>query len=180
MAKAVERGHSRLILHMGSYTLLLAMAMSGSFAYTQWIRQTDIDANGDTQRSPMSAGSPFVLPQAPEISRPQTTWLLEKPLFLESRIRPTQQQTPPLAQAAAEPNDNTAMPNYVVGGIVIAPPTRKALLRAPNNKSGRWLDEGQTTPDGWTIQSVAADSVVLTNGPRRFVVYIYPHSAQRE
>ena len=52
---------------------------------------------------------------------------------------------------------------FTLKAIFLGPETKKALLTAPRGREGRWVTPGQTL-DGWRVEEIHAESVVL-NGP---------------
>jgi hypothetical protein len=72
----------------------------------------------------------------------------------------------------------TPPPNYIVNGIFVSAKYRKALLRTDKQVSGRWLNQGQSTDEGWAIVSINGWEVVLGRDLRRIVVPLRSNGAR--
>jgi hypothetical protein len=50
---------------------------------------------------------------------------------------------------------------------------RKTLLRQEPHGPGRWLSQGETTPDGWVIESIRPDGVTIVRGTREIAFTLH-------
>jgi hypothetical protein len=172
MAKMTGLNHSHSLLRAGGYAIVITLAMSASLGYTGLFQSADVESGGSQPDAPGTAGQ-IVLPQPPQLVPVTATWLLDKPLFLESRTKPLPQVVavaPPVTIVEEVP---PPVPKYVVGGIITAPAARRALLRKANEKSGQWWNEGETTAEGWMVLSIGEDAVVLSNRGRKIAFHLY-------
>lgn len=89
----------------------------------------------------------------------------ERPLFAPDRRPPPQAAADSLGAWSA----------LVLAGIVITPSSRQALIAHGNPPSIVHLEEGQTV-DGWTVQSIAADRIVVANGGEKHELRLIDHT----
>jgi hypothetical protein len=90
--------------------------------------------------------------------------MVRRPVFTASRspFAPTQ-STPDLA----------GPPDIRLTGVAIDASKKRALLRSPQQPQGRWVEQGQSI-DGWELQSVRDDAVVITSGQQIHELRLYP------
>jgi len=94
--------------------------------------------------------------------------LVTRPLFSpdrKSRIKVEPVPEPQTFEPPAPPLP-PAPPSYLVDGIMVSGEIRKTLLRRRPREPGQWLNQGDTTQEGWTIASIKADGIVLEQGGR--------------
>jgi hypothetical protein len=107
--------------------------------------------------------------------------LVERPLFSPTRTDPKPPPTPVVVEAAVAPIpaasvEQTPDPNLVIVGVVISPGLRKVLLRGEGWPKGRWLRDGESTPEGWTVSKISAEKVVLSRAKRELSLPLRHHS----
>jgi hypothetical protein len=90
--------------------------------------------------------------------------MVRRPLFTASRspFVPTQ-STPNLA----------GPPDIRLTGVAIDASKKRALLRSSQQPQGRWVEQGQSI-DGWQLQSVRDDAVIITSGQQMHELRLYP------
>jgi hypothetical protein len=98
--------------------------------------------------------------------------LLAKPLFVSTR-QPFKFEIPVPGVAAPGPIELPQLPHYRVGGVMISPQSSKVLLRVPNVDGGRWLSEGDLTPEGWSVASIKGNQVLLARGEQTIGFNLY-------
>jgi hypothetical protein len=91
----------------------------------------------------------------------------QRPVFNEAR-RPPPPPAPikPIAQPAPPKPVPPAPPNIVLMGIVVEPLQHLVVLRSANSPDAVVLKEGDDV-DGWTVEGIRNDRIVLRNGDRR-------------
>ena len=116
--------------------------------------------DNDLPKPALAAGAPapVSLPKADEVAPglpPMETLaeVTERPLFTATR-------RPPPPDAVQENIGNAS--SFVLLGIVISKGERLAIVRHGRPPTAARLTEGQTI-EGWTVQSIAPDRVVLKN-----------------
>ena len=107
---------------------------------------------------PAGAVAPVSMPKAEEVvpGLPPIETLAEvtdRPLFTATR-------RPPPPDAVQENTGNAS--SFVLLGVVISKGERLAIIRHGRPPAAARLTEGQTI-EGWTLQSIAPDRVVLKN-----------------
>lgn len=90
---------------------------------------------------------------------------IERPLFLQSRRPPAPEAAPTVEEPVRE-KPVASLPRFVVSAIVIADGERTALLRNPSDGRMLRVVEGDDV-QGWTLEEVQSDRVVLATGGRR-------------
>jgi hypothetical protein len=111
--------------------------------------------------------------------------LVERPLFSPTRTDPKPPATPVVVETPAAPVLAASLqeapdPAFVVGGVVISPAFRKVLLRGEGWAKGRWLREGESTPEGWTVSKISAAKVTLSRGKRELSFPLRHHSGDTQ
>lgn len=92
----------------------------------------------------------------------------EKPLFHPNR-KPFAAELTSGSDAGAE---LTEAP-FELKGVVLANGTARASLRRNVDGDMEWVSRGNTI-DGWTLESVRSDRVVLSRGEYRTTLHLYP------
>lgn len=140
--------------------LILSIMIMGLLCVNWWVSQFDPAASQAFTIGPKDRplGSSAVL-QAPSGLSPLSEFgeTLSRPIFVASR-RPYVPPKPEATVAANEPAP--APPNVLLVGIFIRPGMKQALLRSPSQPEAQWVAEGDTF-NGWSLQAVHSDSVVI-------------------
>jgi hypothetical protein len=90
--------------------------------------------------------------------------MVRRPVFTASRS--------PFAPTQSSPN-LAGPPDIRLTGVAIDASKKRALLRSPQQPQGRWVEQGQSI-DGWQLQSVRDDAVVITSGQQMHELRLYP------
>lgn len=64
-------------------------------------------------------------------------------------------------------------PEFRLTGVAIVAQRRQALLQAPGQPQAQWIEEGGRI-DGWLLQSVRDNAVILIAGQRQYELRLYP------
>jgi hypothetical protein len=86
---------------------------------------------------------------------------------------PSARLAPPPPPPPKPPPDD---PRFVVDGILLSGPSRRAHLRQPHELDGRWHEAGQVI-DGWRIVAIDATGIVLEQEDKSFAMYLYASDA---
>jgi hypothetical protein len=145
---------------------ILAVPALGAVAFA-WSTVTDPIAIASSRQINRTAPASILAALQPNGSAafaPET--LASRPLFSPSRRQHVEPPPEPEPARVEEPAPVLTVPPpaYIIGGVMVAPDVRKTLLRREPREPGRWLSQGEITPDGWTVVSVRADGVVLGQG----------------
>lgn len=92
----------------------------------------------------------------------------DKPLFHPDRR--------PIADAsagAASGTETATVAPFRLKGIVMANGTARASLARDGDGDIQWVSRGNTI-DGWTLESVRSDRVVMSRGEHRTTLLLYP------
>jgi hypothetical protein len=145
-------------------------SVTGEMAPSPALAETPPDASAPP--APLAdSGLPAFAPRA----------LIERPLFSPTRTPRREAEVaavepppppPPPQQESVDP------PSYVVGGVVVAPGVRKALLRQDEREPGSWYEHGDTTNEGYTVSFIAPDRVVVERQGHHFDLAIAGRSRQ--
>lgn len=92
--------------------------------------------------------------------------IMNRPLFAATRRPPAMKSQREQAKPAAVPSPPR---NYHLLGVLLRPKLRRALIGAPNEPGGRWIDEGGNL-DGGQLKRVTADKVTLVFGDATIVL----------
>jgi hypothetical protein len=140
-------------LHLAGFAVLLAVCMACAVVvYRELADEATMAGNGEPPVAPAIAAAAaedgsFVMP-------PLATYneVTARPLFSVTR-RP----------AAAARQTSAAMSSLTLAGVVISRDGRVALIRQGKSPGLTRVREGQHV-GGWTVQSIAADRVVVSDG----------------
>ena len=125
--------------------------------------------------TPAYLDPPVAVTEEP-LSSEQNDPVLQRPIFFPSR-RPFE---PPPAQVVATPppppKPPPEDPRFVVDGILLSGPSRRAHVRQPHELDGRWHEAGQVI-DGWKIVAIDATGIVLEQEDKSFAMYLYASDA---
>ena len=100
---------------------------------------------------------------------------LARPVFFKTRTPyvPPPPPPPPAPPKVVAPPPPVVDPGFVVGGVVIETPLRKAYVFTRANPQGTWAKEGEDVM-GWKVQSVNSSGVVLHQQGRTIELKLYP------
>jgi len=93
--------------------------------------------------------------------------IVRRPVFTASRspfVAPTQR-----AQTIA----GLGSPDIRLAGIAIDTNTKRALLRTAQQPQARWVEQGESI-DGWLLQVVREDAVIIASGQQAHELRLYP------
>jgi hypothetical protein len=94
--------------------------------------------------------------------------IVRRPLFNADR-RPTSQPSGPKAPTAS----GDRPPEFRLTGVAIAAERRQALLQISGQPRAYWVEEGGSI-DGWLLQSVRDNAVILLSGQQQYELLLYP------
>lgn len=136
--------------------LLLCLVLAGLVAAQLLLPEKNLPTGSTTANA---AASPVTANLRPGFSmRPLDAFseVIERPLF-----RPDRRPAPVVVDAAKA--DGTSRQGYALLGVVIDDDMRMALLRPKGAKRTLRILEGQQI-DGWTVEDVRPDRVVMRRG----------------
>ncbi|MCH8490696.1 MAG: hypothetical protein LAT81_12310 [Oceanicaulis sp.] len=90
----------------------------------------------------------------------------ERPLFTQTRRPPPRRLTEPAAPVQASHTDSEARPTFLISGVISGPDGLAVVLVREGGESRR-IYAGETF-NGWRIDSVNTDSVIVTRGNSRW------------
>ena len=96
--------------------------------------------------------------------------IVRRPVFTASRrpfVPPTER-----AQTLA----GLRSPDLRLAGVAIDTNKKRALLRTAQQPQGRWVEQGDSI-DGWLLQSVSEDAVIVASGQQAHELRLYPARA---
>ncbi len=94
--------------------------------------------------------------------------IVRRPLFsVDRRAFFPPSATSVLAQSGDKPRD------VRLTGVAIAATRRQALLQVSGQPQAHWIEEGGSI-DGWLLQSVQNDAVILISGRQQYELRLYP------
>ena len=160
MPVASKPGGWRLALLVSvALAALLAWVLRGGAALT----------TGDYEQpapSGKAAAAPVTMPKAPDLlAALDFSAIAERPLFSPDRRPPPVDQQAPQGTATS-PVSATPPPKLTLSAIIGDAGSWKAMLVAARGGEVRLVSEGDKV-DGWMLESIKEESVVLTLGERR-------------
>jgi hypothetical protein len=92
--------------------------------------------------------------------------IVRRPVFSASRSRfvPTER-----ARTVAGPGS----PDIRLAGIAIDTNAKRALLQTAQQPQARWVEQGESI-DGWLLQVVREDAVIIASGQQAHELRLYP------
>jgi hypothetical protein len=92
--------------------------------------------------------------------------IVRRPVFSASRSRfvPTEK-----TQTVA----GLGSPDIRLAGIAIDTNAKRALLRTAQQPQARWVEQGESI-DGWLLQVVSEDAVIIASGQQAHELRLYP------
>ncbi len=158
---------------------LVMMALVAASGYLFW-RQATIEI-ARTAIAPSPAEGPRDVTAAPSDVAPQATLpprdelyeTLARPLFTASRRPP--EPDPPRQDQPDDESSIAAGPDelHLVGMMRDGKTRNRALIRASGQPIAVWVDEGQDV-EGWTLQSVERDRVVVRRNAQTAELRLFP------
>jgi hypothetical protein len=182
MAMSLQIGHA---VGMRLTALLVAIAAAAGSLHFAWAGIFGpLPVRADvirTETAPavlavLRAGDPPPFEPAALVARPLFSPSRSPPVPTPASVVPEAPPAPVLAVSLEQPPD----PAYVVGGVVISPAFRKVLLRAEGWAKGRWLREGESTPEGWTVSQISAAKVILARAKRELSLPLRHHTVETQ
>lgn len=89
-----------------------------------------------------------------------------RPLFTQTRRPPPPRPTGPVAPVQTSQTDSEARPTFLISGVISGPDGLAVVLVREGGESRR-IYAGETF-NGWRIDSVNSDSVIVTRGNSRW------------
>lgn len=156
------------------------LGLDGALIAFAWLAATDpppsLAGLAESHWTPADLEPPIATTTEEALGPEQDDPVLQRPIFFPSR-RPFE---PPPAQVAATPpappKPPPADPTFVVDGILLSGPSRRAHVRQPHELDGRWHEAGHVI-DGWKIVAIDATGIVLEQEDKSFAMYLYASDA---
>lgn len=104
--------------------------------------------------------------QAPPLAT--TAEIVERPLFRENR-RPYEPPRKPQQENPEPKAEQLPAPEVEVTGVILTPRTKAVIYRPKDGKRSERAAVGEQI-DGWTVEKITDDGIVLVQGERRTTV----------
>lgn len=149
--------------------LLLLCAVVTALCLVNWWVMALEPAPPLAAASSADTPEPPVFGQRPIDPRPLSDFeeIVRRPLFTASR-KPFVVST-----EATQTLAGLRSPDIRLAGVAIDAGKKQALLRTPQQPQGRWVEQGDSI-DGWLLQSVRDDAVIVASGQQTHELRLYP------
>ncbi|MCC6890687.1 MAG: hypothetical protein IT536_19355 [Hyphomicrobiales bacterium] len=168
MASPLTCARVRARCALGWAGIVLLGAMSTGFAWSSVFGP--LTASLARSDSFFELQQAIAIPIANGVAAPVANELLSKPLFSPSRSKAVVAAP---AEPVATPSAPPPPPTYSVGGVIISDRARKALLREQARDPGRWVSVGDPAGQGWVIESIEPNRVILSGHGGTFALHLY-------
>ena len=148
--------------------LLLCTVVTALGLVNWWVMELE-PAPPLAAASSADTSEPTVFGQQPIEPHPLSDFdeIVRRPLFTASRspfVVPIE-----TTQALA----GLRSPDIRLAGVAIDASKKQALLRTPQQPQGRWVEQGDSI-DGWLLQSVRDEAVIVASGQQTHELRLYP------
>ena len=168
-----------------SMAVILGLSLAICVAWL-WLRSHEMQ---DVEAIPPDTPWQPVLPNwrlsarmvAPSQERPEA---IERPLFSPTRRPPSNAipdqvfDKPHGTEGPASPETAISADGFRLTGVMIANNVRRAYVHTPANPDGIWIAQ-EGILEGWTINRITPNSILLRNTEREAVIPLYPDATVR-